>query len=115
MEQKVFETYESEVRSYCRKFPTVFTKAKNAAMYDEDGNRYLDFFCGAGSLNYGHNNDFIKNRVIEYLQGDGIVHSMDMYTTTKGEFIEFFETKVLQPRGLDYKVMFPGPTGANSM
>lgn len=115
MEQKVFETYESEVRSYCRKFPTVFTKAKNAAMYDEDGNQYLDFFCGAGSLNYGHNNDFIKNRVIEYLQGDGIVHSMDMYTTTKGEFIEFFETKVLQPRGLDYKVMFPGPTGANSM
>ena len=115
MEQKVFETYESEVRSYCRKFPTVFTKAKNAAMYDENGNEYLDFFCGAGSLNYGHNNDFIKNRVIEHLQNDGIIHSMDMYTTTKGEFIEFFETKVLQPRGLDYKVMFPGPTGANSM
>ena len=59
MEQKVFETYESEVRSYCRKFPTVFTKAKNAAIYDEDGNQYLDFFCGAGSLNYGHNNVFI--------------------------------------------------------
>ena len=115
MEQKVFETYESEVRSYCRKFPVVFKKAKMAAMYDESGKEYLDFFCGAGSVNYGHNNDYIKNRVIDYLQNDGITHSMDMYTTTKGEFIQFFEDKVLKPRGLDYKIMFPGPTGANSM
>ena len=46
MEQKVFETYESEVRSYCRKFPTVFTKAKNAAMYDENGNEYTSLAVG---------------------------------------------------------------------
>ena len=115
MEKKLFETYESEVRSYCRKFPTVFTKAKNATLFDEEGNSYIDFFCGAGACNYGHNNDYIKERVIDYLQNDGIVHSMDMYTVSKGDFIEFFETKVLQPRGLDYKIMFPGPPGANSM
>lgn len=115
MEQKVFETYESEVRSYCRKFPTVFTKAQNATLFDEEGNSYIDFFCGAGACNYGHNNPYIKERVIDYLQRDGIVHSMDLYTVAKGEFIEFFESKVLKPRGLDYKIMFPGPTGANSM
>jgi diaminobutyrate-2-oxoglutarate transaminase len=114
MDTSVFTTYESEVRSYCRKFPTVFAKAKNATLTDQDGREYLDFFCGAGACNYGHNNDYIKNKVIEYLQNDGIVHAMDMYSQSKGDFLEFFETKVLQPRGLHYKIMFPGPTGTNA-
>ena len=115
MDQKIFTTYESEVRSYCRKFPTIFVKAKNATLTDEEGRDYIDFFNGAGACNYGHNNDYIKNKVIEYLQNDGIVHALDMYTGGKGGFIDFFETKVLQPRGLDYKIMFPGPTGANAV
>ena len=72
MDIKAFETYESEVRSYCRHFPAVFTKAKGAKMYDEDGNEYIDFFCGAGALNYGHNNPYIQSKMIEYLQSDGI-------------------------------------------
>ena len=115
MDQKIFTTYESEVRSYCRKFPTIFVKAKNATLTDEEGRDYIDFFNGAGACNYGHNNDYIKNKVIEYLQNDGIVHALDMYTGGKGGFIDFFETKVLQPRGLNYKIMFPGPTGANAV
>jgi len=114
MKSSIFEKYESEVRSYCRKFPVVFTKAKGAEMFDTDGNTYLDFFCGAGSLNYGHNNDYIKEQVINYLMSDGIVHAMDMYTESKGSFIDCLEEKVLKPRGLDYKVMFTGPTGTNA-
>lgn len=114
MNQEIFTTYESEVRSYCRKFPTVFAKAKNATLTDQDGKDYIDFFCGAGACNYGHNNDYIKGKVLEYLQNDGIVHAMDMYSVSKGSFIEYFETKILQPRGLNYKIMFPGPTGANA-
>ena len=114
MISSIFEKYESEVRSYCRKFPVVFNKAKGAEMFDAEGNAYLDFFCGAGSLNYGHNNDYIKGKVVDYLMSDGIIHSMDMYTAAKGGFIEFFQEKVLQPRGLDYKVMFTGPTGTNA-
>ncbi len=57
----VYERRESEVRSYCRTFPTVFTKAKMAKLYDENGREYIDFFAGAGALNYGHNNDYIKS------------------------------------------------------
>ncbi len=114
MEGSIFETYESEVRSYCRKFPAVFSRAKGAYMYDENGAAYLDFFCGAGALNYGHNNTYIKSKVLEYLSNDGILHSMDMYTVSKGEFIQCFEETVLKPRGFDYKIMFTGPTGANA-
>ena len=114
MNSTVFEQHESEVRSYCRKFPAVFDKAENEFMYDIDGNQYLDFFCGAGSLNYGHNNAYIREKVIDYLMNKGIVHSMDMYTVSKGDFIEFFEDKVLKPRNLNYKIMFAGPTGTNA-
>ncbi|HEV3379880.1 MAG TPA: hypothetical protein VG142_02660, partial [Trebonia sp.] len=52
-----FSAHESEVRLYCRKFPAVFTRAKSARLYAEDGRSFIDFFAGAGSLNYGHNND----------------------------------------------------------
>ena len=114
MNSTVFEQHESEVRSYCRKFPAVFNKAENEFIYDTDDNQYLDFFCGAGSLNYGHNNAFIREKVIDYLMNKGIVHSMDMYTVSKGDFIEFFEDKVLKPRNLNYKIMFAGPTGTNA-
>lgn len=114
MNTSVFENYESEVRSYCRHFPTVFVKAKGADFVDEDGNKYIDFFCGAGAVNYGHNNPEIKAKLIEYLQNDGIMHALDMYTVPKREFIETFEEKILKPRGLDYKIMFPGPTGTNA-
>ena len=112
-QKEIFETYESEVRSYCRNFPAVFATAKGSVMTDADGNSYIDFFNGAGALNYGHNNEYIKGKVIEYLMGDGIMHALDLMTTPKGELIQFMEEKVLQPRGLNYKIMFPGPTGTN--
>lgn len=115
MNTKPFEQYESEVRSYCRHFPTVLTTAKGATFYDEDGNTYIDFFCGAGAVNYGHNNDYIKEKMIDYLKSDGIMHALDMYTVPKREFIETFEDTVLKPRGLDYKIQFPGPTGTNAV
>lgn len=115
MDTKVFEQYESEVRSYCRKFPTVFKRAKGSYFYDENGTEYLDFFCGAGAVNYGHNNDYIKNKVVDYLMNDGVTHALDMYTVAKREFMECMQEKILKPRGLDYKIMFPGPTGTNAI
>ncbi|HZJ75284.1 MAG TPA: aspartate aminotransferase family protein [Clostridia bacterium] len=115
MNTDVFNRYESEVRSYCRSFPAVFTNAKNAELFDEDGKSYIDFFCGAGALNYGHNNDYIKRRVINYLVNDGVIHSLDMYTAAKRDFLQYFGDNVLKPRGLDYKVQFPGPTGTNAV
>ncbi len=115
MAVEVFETYESEVRSYCRKFTAVFETAKGSKIWDEEGREYLDFFDGAGALNYGHNNDYIKEKLIDYLQKDGISHALDMYTGPKRDFIECFEENILKPRNLDYKMMFTGPTGTNAI
>lgn len=111
----IFEQYESNVRSYCRCFPSVFEKAKGSIMTDVNGKDYIDFWCGAGAVNYGHNNPVIKEKLINYLMNDGILHSLDMMTVPKGEFIECFQEKILKPRNLDYKIMFPGPTGTNGI
>ena len=115
MNTKPFEQYESVVRSYCRHFPKVFTDAKGAVLRDEDGTEYIDFFCGAGAVNYGHNNPYIKQKMIDYLATDGIIHALDMYTVPKREFIETFEEKIIKPRGLSYKIQFCGPTGTNAV
>ena len=115
MGKEIFENYESEVRSYCRTFPEIFNYAKGSIIKNIEGKEYIDFFCGAGALNYGHNNDYIKEKVINYLMSDGIIHSLDMYTKAKEEFIECFEEKILKPRGLDYKIQFTGPTGTNAI
>ncbi|MFB7180378.1 diaminobutyrate--2-oxoglutarate transaminase [Streptomyces sp. NPDC056257] len=111
----VFETVESEVRSYCRAWPVVFERATGSRLYDEHGRGYLDFFAGAGSLNYGHNNPVLKRALLDYLERDGITHGLDMATTAKRAFLETFRSHVLEPRALPYKVMFPGPTGTNAV
>ena len=111
----VFERLESDVRTYCRDYPTVFRTAKESTLYDEDGRSYIDFLSGAGTLNYGHNNPVLKERLIDYLHGDGIVHGLDLSTDAKRAFLEAFEEIILRPRGLEYKVQFTGPTGANAV
>lgn len=110
-----FERLESEVRSYCRSFPVVFETARGAVMTDREGTRYIDFFAGAGALNYGHNPPELQKPLVEYLTSDGITHSLDMMTSAKKRFIETFEEVVLQPREMDHKVLFPGPTGTNAV
>lgn len=112
---EIFERLESEIRSYCRAFPTVFRSAKGSYLTDCDGNRYLDFFAGAGVLNYGHNNDQMKRALLDYLAADGVTHSLDMYTEAKAQFLETFERHILEPRGMRYKVQFTGPTGTNAV
>jgi diaminobutyrate-2-oxoglutarate transaminase len=96
-------------------YPTVFASASNARQVDEGGTSYIDFFAGAGVLNFGHNNRRMKRAMIEFLEADGVAHSLDMYTTTKRDFLEKFVATVLEPRGLDYKMQFTGPTGTNAV
>ena len=111
----IFDSHESKVRSYCRAFPAVFKNAVGAELFDESGRRYIDFFAGAGTLNYGHNNPLIKRRILDYIQQDGIIHGLDLHTTAKRAFLETFENIILRPRHLNYKIQFPGPTGTNAV
>lgn len=110
-----FERYESNVRGYCRSFPALFDRAEGSCLFDHRGRRYLDFFAGAGALNYGHNNPHLKAALLDYIASDRVIHSLDLYTRAKENFLERFVETILRPRGLGYKIQFPGPTGTNAV
>ncbi|MBN2752343.1 MAG: hypothetical protein JXQ84_06510, partial [Rhodospirillaceae bacterium] len=101
--------YESEVRYYSRHFPEIFISAKGVHLRGRSGTDYIDFFAGAGALNYGHNDEGMKARLVAYLTGDGIVHALDMETEAREAFIQQFQDTILKPRGLTYRMLFPGP------
>lgn len=115
MDTTVFEDHESEIRGYCRNYPTVFASASGARQVSEDGTSYIDFFAGAGVLNFGHNEPAMKAAIIAFLEADGLVHSLDTYTTVKRDFIARFHEVVLAPRGMDHRLQFMGPTGSNAV
>lgn len=115
MDTDVFDRIESEVQSYARSFPVLFAKAKGSYLYDENGEAYLDFLAGAGTLNYGHNNPVLKEKLIAYLTEDYIVHGLDMHTVAKRNFLTMFEDVILKPRNMQYIMQFTGPTGTNAV
>lgn len=109
------EALESNVRSYSRSFPAIFSRARGSVMLTEDGRQVIDFFSGAGALNYGHNNHRIKAAIAKYLASDAVVHGLDMATPARIEFMETFSSVILRERGLQYRFQFTGPTGANAI
>jgi len=111
----IFEQRESAIRAYCRVYPVVFDTAVNARQKDEEGKEYIDFFAGAGVLNFGHNNERMKQAVINYISANGVTHSLDMYTIAKRRFMQRFVDIILTPRGMEHKLQFTGPTGTNAV
>ncbi|QDQ87799.1 diaminobutyrate--2-oxoglutarate transaminase [Alcaligenaceae bacterium SJ-26] len=115
MDLKIFDRMESEVRGYIRSFPVIFSQARGSLLIDEEKNEYIDFFSGAGTLNYGHNNPIFKEKLLEYLASDGVVHGLDMATSAKKHFLETVDRVLLKPRNWRYTLQFTGPTGTNAV
>lgn len=114
-EPSIFERRESVVRSYCRRIDCILDTAEGSVVRDNTGREYLDFVAGAGSLNYGHNDPDMRDALIAHIEHGGISHSLDMFSSAKGAFLTTFESLILRPRGMDYRVQFTGPTGANAV
>ncbi|MFO0940692.1 MAG: diaminobutyrate--2-oxoglutarate transaminase [Pirellulales bacterium] len=112
---EIIDRLESNVRNYARLFPTVFKTALGSRIFDEDGREFIDFFCGAGTVNYGHNCPDVNAAIVDYINSNGIQSSVDMATSSKVQFLEKFEQTILAPRDLDYRVQFPGPTGSSAV
>ena len=102
----VFERFESTVQNAVRAAPIVFDKASGSELFDERGNRYIDFNSAGGSQGFGHCNIKVCSALIDYLCNDRIVQSRDRRSIAKRSFIEAFVSKVLRPRGLGHKLLF---------
>lgn len=106
---------ESKVAYYSTLFPGTFKSAEGCYITTTDGRRYLDFFAGAGALNYGHNHPQLMNPVVEYINNGGILHSLDMKTVAKETFMKVFPTILDEHDRSRFKIMFTGPTGTNAV
>ncbi len=115
LDKTIFSSLESEARGYCRHFDVVFSSASGSVMFDRDNCRYIDFLAACGALNYGHNDPDMSKALVKHILGHGLSAALDLYSTTKGQFLETFRELILEPRGLDYRLQFTGPTGTNAV
>ncbi len=106
--------FESSARSYPRKFPFAIVKGKGTWVEDVEGNRYLDFLNGAGSLALGHNNPEVSQAMIELIQSDATLHTLDLMTPSKEEFVETLFSVIPQELAAKAKVQFCSPSGTDA-
>ena len=106
--------YESSARSYPREFPLALAKAKGSWVEDVDGNRYIDFLCGAGTLALGHNDDDANQAMIDLIQSGAPLHTLDLMTPTKDRFVSKLFSVLPQEFAKDAKIQFCSPSGTDA-
>jgi diaminobutyrate-2-oxoglutarate transaminase len=104
---------ESNARSYPRSVPIAWEEGRGATVRDVDGNTYLDFFGGAGTLNVGHGNPAAAKAASE--QERKLVHALDF--PTKARLALMGALKRAMPGALkrSAKMHFGGPTGSDAV
>ncbi|MBQ3650451.1 MAG: diaminobutyrate--2-oxoglutarate transaminase family protein, partial [Treponema sp.] len=109
------EETESNARSYPRKFPFALAKAQGSWVEDVEGNRYLDFLCGAGTLALGHNDAEVNAAMVELITSNAPLHTLDLTTPTKDKFVETLQN--LLPGNLknNAKIQFCSPAGSDAV
>ncbi len=109
------KAFESSARSYPRKFPFALNKAFGSYLEDVEGNKYLDFLCGAGTLALGHNNKEVNQAMIDLISSEAPLHTLDLITPTKDLFVETLIENL--PSGLkdNAKLQFCSPSGTDAV
>ncbi len=105
----LLERFESVAQKYVRTAPVAFDRARGSELFDENGNRYIDFHSGGGTLSHGHNDIKVCTALIDYLCNDRIIQTRAQTSVAKRDFVEALVTQILQPRNLDYKILFTDP------
>ena len=71
-------THRNQVDIYgCQ--PLAFARGHGAYLYDADGNRYLDFFCGLAVTSLGHGNPRVVRAIKE--QAEKLTHVSNVFHT----------------------------------
>ncbi|MCQ2248102.1 MAG: diaminobutyrate--2-oxoglutarate transaminase family protein [Treponema sp.] len=108
------ESTESNARSYPRKFPFALAKASGSWVEDVEGNKYLDFLCGAGTLALGHNDPEVNQAMVELITSGAPLHTLDLTTPTKDAFVETLLSKLPGDMGRNSKIQFCSPSGTDA-
>lgn len=107
------ERHESNARSYPRNLPIAIKRGAGSYVEDMDGNVFIDFLAGAGSLPLGHSHP----EVVEAVQRQVALLAMalDFPTEPKDEFTATQLALLPEAMRGRMKIQFCGPTGANAV
>jgi len=106
---------ESNARSYPRKFPIAIKKAKGSWLEDVEGNKYLDFLCGAGTLALGHNDDQVNQVMISMLTNEVPLHTLDLTTPAKDKFVHTLFSLLPEALQENARIQFCSPSGTDAV
>lgn len=109
------DSTESNARSYPRKFPFALAKAKGSWIEDVEGNKYLDFLCGAGTLALGHNDSDVNQAMMDMLTGSLPLHTLDLYTPVKDKFVHTLLNILPGELKNNAKIQFCSPCGTDAV
>ena len=107
--------FESSARSYPRKFPFALKSAKGSWIEDVEGNRYLDFLCGAGTLALGHNDDEVNKAMIDLIASGAPLHTLDLTTPVKDKYVETIFSILPEEMQGNVKIQFCSPSGTDAV
>jgi diaminobutyrate-2-oxoglutarate transaminase len=111
----ILERYESFAQNSVRTAPIFFDKTRGSELFDDKGNRYIDFHSAGGTLSSGHDNRDVRDALIDYLSSGRVLQTSDRTSVAKRSFVESFVKKILQPRKLAYKILFTDPTSSSAV
>lgn len=101
---------ESSAVSYPRGMPMALRRGRGATVEDVDGNIYIDFFAGAGVLNFGHANPDVI--AAAKAQIDDLTHTLDIPSPPRRALVE--KLRAVLPTELS-RCLFGGPTGSDAV
>lgn len=107
------ETWESSARTYPRRLPIAIDRGEGSFVVDLDGNVFIDFLSGAGSLPLGHSHPELIAAIQAQLPR--FQHGLDFPTEIRDEFASMQLALLPDDLRAKAKIAFCGPTGANAV
>jgi diaminobutyrate-2-oxoglutarate transaminase len=104
---------ESSARTYPRSLPLAVARGAGSYVQDLDGNVFIDFLNGAGSLPLGHSHPELIEAIEEQLSVFQL--GLDFPTEIRDEFVSTQLSLLPEEMRPRTKIGFCGPTGANAV
>lgn len=104
---------ESAAVSYPRRLPLAVRRASGSYIEDLDGNVFLDFLTGAGSLPLGHGHPKVVRAA--QLQIEQFCHGLDFPSEPKARFTDSLLAALPPSMADEYRLHFCAPTGADAI
>jgi diaminobutyrate-2-oxoglutarate transaminase len=106
---------ESNARTYARNLGLVLDSAQGIYVTDVDGKRYIDCLACAGALPLGHNHAVIKQAIVDALDRDLPLQTLDIATPVKDEFVAAIYDALPAEFAKTAKIQFCGPSGSDAI